>query len=101
VARLLVWKVLRRKIAERGVPPSRCRRQSRRHRRRIAARPAGPATSPAPEPCCEKCGLIDQCYEPGRYHARVDYRQEPEPALSAADTRWADELLRGLDLRKV
>lgn len=43
--------------------------------------------------------LIDLCYDQGRYHARIDYQRDPEPPLSATDARWADELLRRLDLR--
>ncbi|MCY2994099.1 MAG: DUF4058 family protein [Planctomycetota bacterium] len=43
--------------------------------------------------------LIELCYDRGRYHARIDYRLDPEPPLPAADARWADELLRGLGLR--
>ena len=44
-------------------------------------------------------GLIDLCYERGRYHARLDYRAEPEPPLSQADAQWADDLLRSAGLR--
>ncbi len=43
--------------------------------------------------------LIDLCYARGRYHARLDYRSEPEPPLSPADAHWADELLRTAGLR--
>ena len=43
--------------------------------------------------------LVDQCYQRGRYHCRIDYRREPEPALPVHDACWADELLRSLGLR--
>ena len=43
--------------------------------------------------------LINLCYEHGLYHARIDYRLEPEPRLSATDAQWADALLRSLGLR--
>jgi hypothetical protein len=43
--------------------------------------------------------LVDLCYERGRYHARLDYRTEPEPPLSPPDAMWADELLRAAGLR--
>jgi hypothetical protein len=38
--------------------------------------------------------ILDQCYRNGGYDD-IDYRGEPEPALSAADRDWADQLLRG------
>ena len=43
--------------------------------------------------------LIDLCYVRGRYHARFDYRADPEPPLSPADAEWADALLRSAGLR--
>jgi hypothetical protein len=43
--------------------------------------------------------LIDLCYERGRYHARLDYRAEPEPPLSPPDAEWADQLLGSAGLR--
>jgi hypothetical protein len=42
---------------------------------------------------------LDLCYERGRYHARLDYRAEPEPPLSPPDAEWADGLLRSAGLR--
>ncbi len=39
-------------------------------------------------------GLIDECYESGRYDDDIDYREEPEPPLAAEDAAWADRLLR-------
>ena len=42
--------------------------------------------------------LIDLCYASGRYHARLDYRAEPEPPLSSADAQWAGGLLRSAGL---
>ena len=44
-------------------------------------------------------GLIELCYVRGRYHARLDYRAEPEPPLSPPDAAWADALLRAAELR--
>ena len=44
-------------------------------------------------------GLIELCYARGRYHARLDYRAEPEPPLSPPDAAWADELLRAAGRR--
>ena len=38
--------------------------------------------------------LLDQCYESGRYGDDIDYREEPEPLLSAEDAGWANALLR-------
>jgi hypothetical protein len=43
--------------------------------------------------------LIELCYKRGRYHARLDYRADPEPPLSGPDAAWADELLRTAGLR--
>jgi hypothetical protein len=43
--------------------------------------------------------LIDLCYTRGRYHARLDYRAEPEPPLSPPDAQWANALLRSAGLR--
>jgi hypothetical protein len=43
--------------------------------------------------------LIDQCYESGRYGDDIDYREEPEPLLSAADAGWGNGLLREQGLR--
>ena len=42
--------------------------------------------------------LIERAYQNGGYED-TDYRQEPDPPLSAADQAWADELLRGQGLR--
>ena len=44
-------------------------------------------------------GLIELCYARGRYHARLDYRAEPEPPLAPPDAAWTDELLRTAGLR--
>lgn len=43
--------------------------------------------------------LLDLCYVRGRYHARLDYRADPEPPLSPADAEWTDALLRSAGLR--
>jgi hypothetical protein len=43
--------------------------------------------------------LIEVCYDRGRYHARLDYRAEPEPPLADPDAAWADELLHAAGLR--
>lgn len=43
--------------------------------------------------------LITQCYDRGRYGATIDYSTDPSPPLSAADARWADELLRSAGKR--
>jgi hypothetical protein len=43
--------------------------------------------------------LIDLCYARGRYHARLDYRAEPEPPLPPPAAEWADALLRSAGLR--
>jgi hypothetical protein len=37
--------------------------------------------------------ILDQCYRNGGYDD-IDYRSEPDPALSPADRDWADHLLR-------
>jgi hypothetical protein len=37
--------------------------------------------------------IIDQCYRNGGYDD-IDYLGEPEPAFSAADRNWAEQLLR-------
>jgi hypothetical protein len=44
-------------------------------------------------------GLMQLCYARGRYHARLDYAQEPLPPLSPSDAAWADALLRAAGLR--
>lgn len=43
--------------------------------------------------------LLDLCYVRGRYHARLDYRADPEPPLSPPDVEWADARLRSAGLR--
>lgn len=42
--------------------------------------------------------LLDECYERGRY--RMNYQHPPDPPLVAEDDAWADQLLRGLGLRR-
>jgi hypothetical protein len=36
---------------------------------------------------------LDRAYTEGRYNEEVDYMQQPEPRLSAADAEWAKGLL--------
>ncbi|MGH8060045.1 MAG: DUF4058 family protein [Candidatus Entotheonellia bacterium] len=43
--------------------------------------------------------LLADLYDRARYDLRLDYRQLPEPPLSAPDADWADELLRARGLR--
>jgi len=42
--------------------------------------------------------LVDRCFETGRYW-KLDHRRDPEPPLSADDSRWLDEALRQAGLR--
>jgi hypothetical protein len=45
--------------------------------------------------------LLAEIYDRARYDLSVDYRQPPpEPALSAEDASWVDELLRASGLRE-
>jgi hypothetical protein len=44
--------------------------------------------------------LIDSCYRNGDYEYTIDYRVEPEPALSPQESAWADALLRKLGKRE-
>jgi Protein of unknown function (DUF4058) len=55
---------------------------------RIPLRPADPDVP------LDLQALIDQCYRNGGYDEDIDYEAEPDPPLDAADTRWADALLR-------
>ncbi len=41
----------------------------------------------------------DETYRLGAWHKGINYRSEPDPPLSPADTEWADDLLRGKGLR--
>jgi hypothetical protein len=43
--------------------------------------------------------IVAQCYRNGGYDD-IDYKAEPEPALEAADAKWADALLRELGRRQ-
>jgi hypothetical protein len=45
--------------------------------------------------------LIDRCYRMGRYEGDLDYRRDPDPPLTGADAKWADQLLRSKGLRAV
>ena len=42
--------------------------------------------------------IVEQCYRNGGYDD-IDYKAEPDPSLKAADTKWADALLRELGRR--
>jgi hypothetical protein len=44
--------------------------------------------------------VFDRCFEVGEYGLDIDYRQDPQPPLSAEDAAWADELLREKGLRE-
>jgi hypothetical protein len=43
--------------------------------------------------------VLHAAYESGGYDLSIDYRREPEPALSGEDAAWADALLREHGLR--
>ncbi|OAI40863.1 hypothetical protein AYO40_04180, partial [Planctomycetaceae bacterium SCGC AG-212-D15] len=43
--------------------------------------------------------LLERSYDYGRYGREIDYRQDPQPPLSADDAAWADALLREKGLR--
>jgi hypothetical protein len=43
--------------------------------------------------------LVHSVFDRGQYGLRIDYRQEPEPRLSADAAAWADRLLRAAGLR--
>lgn len=43
--------------------------------------------------------LIDLVYENGRYALTIDYKNDPDPTLSAADAAWADERLKAAGKR--
>jgi hypothetical protein len=51
------------------------------------------------EPVLDLQAVLQQVYKRGRYYLAVDYTQPPQPPLSAADTIWADGLLREAGLR--
>jgi hypothetical protein len=44
--------------------------------------------------------LLQEIYDRARYDLSIDYRQPPEPPLTAEDAAWADELLRAKGLRQ-
>jgi hypothetical protein len=46
-----------------------------------------------PDVALDLQSLIDQCYESGRYGDDINYREEPDPPLSAEDAGWANALL--------
>ncbi len=43
--------------------------------------------------------LLEQCYRRGRYESDLNYAVDPEPPLTGADAKWADEMLRQKGLR--
>jgi hypothetical protein len=51
------------------------------------------------EPVIDLQILLNEIYDVSGYDLVVDYRQEPVPPLSAADTIWADKLLHEQGLR--
>jgi hypothetical protein len=53
-----------------------------------------PLRSTDPDVPLDLQAVIDQCYRNGGYDEDIDYSVEPNPPLSAEDTRWADTLLR-------
>lgn len=51
------------------------------------------------EPILDLQPLLNYVYEKGRYHLAIDYTQPPQPSLSAADSEWAETLLRERDAK--
>jgi hypothetical protein len=45
-------------------------------------------------------GLIDRCYQRGRYELTTHYEREPDPPLTDDDRAWADGLLRAAGKRQ-
>ncbi len=52
-----------------------------------------------PEPLVDLQSLLNGLYDRAGYDLVIDYSQDPFPALSEADTAWADEVLREQVLR--
>jgi len=53
-----------------------------------------PLRHPDPDVPLDLQRVLNSAYERGAYDLSVDYREEPEPPLIAADSAWAKRLLR-------
>ena len=60
---------------------------------------AVPLAGEDPDVVLDLQAVFARCYDAGAYARTVDYRLDPEPALSAENAGWADALLRERGLR--
>jgi len=51
------------------------------------------------EPTIDIGSILHDLYDRAAYDLRLDYKGDPVPPLSSADTAWADQLLRQSGLR--
>lgn len=58
-----------------------------------------PLKTPDVEPVVDLQALLNSVYDIAGYDLRIDYKRQPIPALSKADTDWVDVLLREKGLR--
>src|ERR1043165_3706715 len=58
-----------------------------------------PLRRPDPDVALDLSKVFQEAYEHGAYDLSVDYRKEPDQALSKRDKAWAHRLLRGHGLR--
>ena len=53
-----------------------------------------------PDTLADLQSVFDSVYDKSRMRQQVNYKREPEPPLSPADTAWADALLKNKGLRE-
>src|SRR5437764_191909 len=53
-----------------------------------------PLRRTAPDAVLDLQGLIDQCYERGRYATAIDYGTTPDPLLPPDEIAWANAILK-------
>ncbi|MCX6031331.1 MAG: DUF4058 family protein [Chloroflexi bacterium] len=58
-----------------------------------------PLRAPDPDVVLDLQAVFERCYDNGGYADLVDYRQPPPVELSAEETAWIDDLLKGAGIR--
>jgi len=82
----------------RAIDAPRCRVWPVRLQRRLPVIPV-PLLDPDPDLSLDLQPLLDGIYSLGRYDERIDYARPLTPALSAEDTAWMQEVLKGQSSR--
>lgn len=59
-----------------------------------------PLANGDPDVILDLQAVFNRCYDEGPYARRLDYRHQPSPPLTAADTEWVESLLRERGLRE-